>query len=921
MVLMNTSLRNNASNETRGNETGAQIKERLEAQGIQKIRDDLSFFFSCFHEVLEELGESELVRKLPWREDAPTQVDPDAQVTPEKRIQALSMAFQSLNMVEENAAAQFRRRLESECGLSALRGSWGETLTAWRDRGLSEAVIAERLPEVEVIVVLTAHPTEAKRFTILDLHRELYLLLVKKENTMWSVTERDALRDELKVLLERWWRTGEHFLEKPSIRAERNNVMHYFRRVFPLALEQSDKRLRQTWLALGFDPAYLRRPEAFPRLRFGSWVGGDRDGHPLVTAEITKNTLEEHRRAALELLSEKLRELAARLSLSEMLVPAPAELGAAIHRQADALGDLAGPALSRNPHEPWRQFVTLLLARVEETKAEGPGRFHSAEELAEELRMLRGTLEAVGADRIARELLFPVERQVQGFGFFLAQLDIRQNSGFHDKALAQLLDSAGYDGADFAAWDEAKRLELIEGELQRNRPFVVEGTACGPEADALLAVYRVLRRHVEDYGFEGIGSLIISMTRDLSDLLAVYLFLREVGLLDSPLQVVPLFETIDDLAAAPRILDTFLGHPVTQRRRKAGPAVQEVMLGYSDSNKDGGVLASRWRIFRAEQDLTAVANRHGVTLRFFHGRGGTISRGGGKYHRFLDSLPPSVSSGSMKITVQGETIAQQFANLVNATYNLEMLLAGTARQTLGGDTQDGTLSHPSGAFDQLAEYAYSHYRRLVDHPHFLSFYSQATPIDAIEHAKIGSRPARRSGRRTLSDLRAIPWVFSWSQARFSLTGWFGFGTALQELRAKDPHAHEHLREAVEYWPFLRYLLIQTETNLLNADPSVMRRFAQLVPEAEGREALLQMILDDHAAGLAEIDLFFSEPRVQRRVNQLENIQRRERALTVLHDLQIDALTRWRKNPEDETGSLDQLLLITNAVAGGLKNTG
>ncbi len=899
-----------------------ELKDQLKAKGIQKIRDDLSFFFSCYNDVLGELGESDLASSLPWNSQAEAETERQVPASQEKLIQALSMAFQSLNMVEENAAAQFRRQVESQCGPEALRGSWGETLAAWREQGLGEESMAALLPELEVIPVLTAHPTEAKRFTILDLHRELYLLLVKNENTMWSVTEKDAIREELKTLLERWWRTGEHFLEKPSLAAERNNVMYYFQRVFPLALRQSDKRLRQTWLAFGFDPAHLRQPEHYPRLRFGSWVGGDRDGHPLVTADITRETLRSHRRAALRLLGNQLRDLGASLSLSDILVEVPANLHHAIERQAKHLGDQADAALSRNPHEPWRQFVNLLLTRLEQTQAESPGGFDSADELASELSVLRDTLEAVGAERIALEVLFPLERQVQCFGFFLAQLDVRQNSAFHDKALSQLLVSAGYDAADFESWDEARRLELIEAELKQDRPFVVADTPCGPEADAVLACFRVLKRHIDQYGEAGIGSLIVSMTRNLSDLLVVYLFLREVGLLRCSLQVVPLFETIDDLVAAPRILDAFLSHPVTRERREASESkLQEVMLGYSDSNKDGGVLASRWRIFRAEKELTEVGDRHGISIRFFHGRGGTISRGGGKYHRFLESLPPSSMSGSMKMTVQGETIAQQFANLVTATYNLEMMLAGTALQTMARHHPPAPYPYPAEALDQLTEHAYAHYRRLVDHPHFLAFYGGATPIDTIEHAKIGSRPARRSGRRTLNDLRAIPWVFSWSQSRFGLTGWFGFGTALQTLRTQSPESHQQLRDAVEHWPFLRYLLIQTETNLLNADTQIMRRFAELVPDPKETETLLTIILHDHAAGLEEIDLFFDEPRDQRRLNQLENIQRRQSALNVLHELQIDTLRRWRDSPDTSPELLDKLLLLTNAIAGGLKNTG
>ncbi|MEN0006250.1 MAG: phosphoenolpyruvate carboxylase, partial [Bacteroidota bacterium] len=426
---------------------------------------------------------------------------------------------------------------------------------------------------------------------------------------------------------------------------------------------------------------------------------------------------------------------------------------------------------------------------------------------------------------------------------------------------------------------------------------------------------------------DGIGSFIISMTRSLSDLLLVYLFLREVGLLNSKLPVVPLLETIEDLVAGGPILEAFLTHPVTVARRKGVThPVQEVMLGYSDSNKDGGIITSRWSIYKAEMELTKIGNKHGVKLCFFHGRGGTISRGGGKIHRFLESMPIGSVSGHIKMTVQGETISNQFANRLNATYNLEVFVSSTARQAMFSE-QEEFDERLYTIMERLSNFARQHYRILLDHPQFIPFYRQATPIDILEQSKIGSRPSRRTGKKTFSldDLRAIPWVFSWSQSRFNLTGWFGTGAALQQLQSDHPEDYQYLKKQADQWPFLKYRLIQIETNLMNADVSIMKAFAQLVDDKEAHQELLELILSDHTESLQQIEDLFNLPSEERRIAKLENIKLRGQALAILHRMQINYLKQWRATDANDTeqkeAALLQSLLLVNALSGGLKSTG
>lgn len=904
------------------------MKKVLEDQEVDKISLDLNFVMTCFQEVLVSLGEEKLAQWLPWINEQSTPISTALDNEQEaKLIQALSISFQLLNMVEQNVAVQYKRQLENARGPEAIRGSWGETFAKWKGKGYTAEEMAAIFPQIHVRPVLTAHPTEAKRVTVLELHRELYLLLVKNENTTWSHTERDQIRESLKSLLERLWRTGEVYLEKPSLLDERKHVLHYYTHVFPLALRESDWRLRSVWKAMGFDPKYLSQPAQFPMLTFGSWVGGDRDGHPYVTADFTESTLQQHRAAALDLLLEELSKLGASLSMSDLHQETPASFRAIIQERAAILGEEGANALARNPRSPYRQFVNLIIIVLSNTQSgehTNEGCYYAkAEELQEDLKLLRQALNEIGAARIAQEKLFDIERQVLCFGFHLVKLDIRQNSAYHEKALSQILKAAGFEDADFGNWEMKKRLAFLNRELQSKRPFLVLGDTCGPEADKLLAYYRVLRRHIRQHGTDGIGSIIVSMTRDVTDLLVVYLFLREVGLLETSIPVVPLLETIDDLQAGGQILHDFLSHPVTQGRRASD--IQEVMLGYSDSNKDGGILASRWNIYQAEDKLTKAAAQYGMQLRFFHGRGGTISRGGGKYHRFLDSMPTGSVSGEIKITVQGETIAQQFANLKNATYNLEMMLAGTARQVMKKLDASPLPKELFEAMDQLTQLSQQTYPTLIDHPGFIPFYTQATPIDVLEQSKIGSRPARRTGTQSLSDLRAIPWVFSWNQSRFNLTGWFGVGTALQQLLEEFPSLWSTLEKTATDWPLLYYTLIEVETSLLNADQSIMQAFASLVKEAEHRDPLMKLLLADHQWGLQQISQLFGKSVKDRRTNQLRNIALRSSSLAHLHQLQLQYLKDWRSikpdAPEKAEPILKKLLMITNGIAGGLKSTG
>jgi phosphoenolpyruvate carboxylase len=907
----------------------------------EKIEADLQYLLTCFREVLNELGEDEVAGIIPWQMDSVTSVDT---VPVERSCQLHSILFQLLGMVEENAAVQVRRMTESANGPSYERGLWGNTLLRLKSDGLGENEIAVQLGNVHVEPVLTAHPTEAKRATVIAKHRAIYLLLVKRENPILTPAEQFQIREEIKELLELLWRTGNIYLEKPEVRSERRNVIHYLKNVFPETLPILDNRLKSAWQNEGFSLDTLRQ-NTFPKLSFGTWVGGDRDGHPLVTAEVTHESLQDLRLNALSVIRRRLVDLAAELSLADTLQPVPEILRQWIHDRAAQLGTAGAEAVARNPGEPWRQALNLIIASLPlavvrnhvTTLDDASGCYRRPAELSDDLNMLDGSLREVGGVRLAEMELFNIRRLVDSIGFHLAALDIRQNSAFHDRAVAQLLAAAGVADTDFPGWPEEQRMEFISRELASPRPFLLPGLRAGNEADAVLDCYRVLAEHIRSYGADGIGSLIVSMTRSCSDLLTVYLLAREAGLLvydatgcRSLLPVVPLFETIDDLQGAPNILRQFLEFPITGQTigTAAGKRpLQQVMVGYSDSCKDGGILASHGALYRAQLELTETGDSCGFNLCFFHGRGGSIGRGAGPTFRFLEALPHGSLRGSFRMTEQGETISQKYSNLLTATYNLELQLAGVSGMTVRGSHQSASAPELATIMDFLVDASRKKYEELITSEGFMEFFAQTTPIDVMEHLRIGSRPSRRTGRRTLADLRAIPWVFSWNQSRYLLPSWYGAGTALSGLKELRPDLFTLMCADMSRFPLLRYLFMNVELALLQADREIMHAYAELVDDNAIRVSFMQKIDEEFTLSGNLLRHLFPEPLAVRRPMQLAAMHLRKAPLAALHRQQIKLLREWRMRQDTADKNecanklLSELFLSVNAIAGGIRNTG
>lgn len=910
-------------------------REQLRIEGFELIDETLSFLVGCLGEALKSLGEDALIPYLPWSGTVPENHPPEG------TQQLYSIGFQLLNMVEERVASAIRREREKAFGADSIRGLWPRAFKDMTSLGLGPEQILEVLADIDVQPVLTAHPTEAKRASVRERHRALYEELVRNEYPKYTDRERRRIRERIVTALETLWRTGEIHLVRPDIFRELRDAIHYLRDLFPSALNRLDLHFTEAWRDAGFPLEMLRAAGNIPRLSFGTWIGGDRDGHPLVTPDVTAKALEMLRRASFQLLKREIEQAAGQLTLSRQLNEIPESLDRRIDELTFVLGDedIANDLHDRHHEEPWRHFACLIAARLQRQIDGHPG-YKSPAHLDADLQLLADGVCEAGCGLIDEQHLRPLRQKLEIFGFHLAMLDVRQNSEFHDRAIALLLAAAGVaGGADYPSWPEEKRLAFLREELKSPRPFLHDSARAGGEADLVLDCYRVIARHRREWGDAGLGALIVSMTRQLSDLLGVFLLAREAGLMEHgpegswcAVEVVPLFETMDDLDRSPGILGDFLDHPLTRltlaKRAAGGKPSQQVMLGYSDSNKDCGILAAQWALHRAQENLTRTGDERGVKLCFFHGRGGTISRGAGPTHWFMASLPHGSMSGEFRMTEQGETIAQKYANLANATYNLELLLAGAAITTATHRHTPRQADPAEPFLPFLAEKSQEAYQELLKTDGFIDFYRQVTPIDALENSRIGSRPARRTGKKghSIADLRAIPWVFSWTQARFYLPGWFGVGSALEALQSSSPTEFEALRDALTRSNFLGYVFTNVETNLASANLDLMGEYASLVEDPALRARFMDIIVAEFHRTRDLLESLFSGNIGRRRPRMAKTLEIREAPLRVLHRQQISLLREWRGLLADEReveaeAMFPKMLLSINAIASGLRTTG
>ncbi|MDH5717921.1 MAG: phosphoenolpyruvate carboxylase [Spirochaetia bacterium] len=912
---------------------------------IHKLNNDLEFLMLCFKEVLEELNEKETAQILPWVNE---NININFKKIPSRAAQAYSIAFELLDMAEENTATQIRRKIETEKDICENMGLWGYYLKKCSEKNISAQKIANQMKKSKIEIILTAHPTEVKRLPILEHYRELYVLLVEMENKMWTSYERANMREKIKSVLEQIWRTGEIFYKKPDVMSELKNIIHYLKNVFPYAVGRHDNRLKQAWLTMNFDIKLISHPNQLPKIIFGNWVGGDRDGHPFVTADITGKTLLKLRHISLELIEKTLKNLYRKLSLSDSLQKIPDQLKKRIAVLSNNHKDKAETIAQKNHLESFRQFLELMIVSLPSKdileKSKNDFFYKSHYELLSDLQILYDSLTQIGGKRLACQEVFTAMRVVYCFGFHLSALDIRQNSGFHDKALSQIFSFSKTRTKEYGQLTFEQKMRILNEKLKHPPSYSSKKIYTKKETKETLDCYKKIKEYVDKNGYYGIGYFIVSMTRDAADLLAIYVFAHEAGLLQTDkskpyllIPVVPLFETIEDLINSPKILDDFLSNPIVKfsiekqkNFNKQDIKRVPVMIGYSDSTKDGGILTGHWNLHIAMLKMLETGKKHKVKIDFFHGKGGTISRGAGPTHRFIEAQISNSIDGFIRITEQGESISQKYANFANAVYNIELLSAGVIGASLIKNQNLSAEKKEMG--DILSKYSFESYKNLINSSGFIEYYNEATPIDAIGQLNIGSRPSRRTGKQSIEDLRAIPWVFSFSQNRCFLTGWYGTGTALYKLKTLHPEKYNKLKNMIlgvkEKWSFMEYTLINIETSISSADMKIMKEYAKLVSDKNIQQKFNNLISDEYFLTLKMLRDISEKSIQEKRPSLAAAIERREKPLKLLHQEQIFLLKKWRKlkknkslSLKEENEILSKLILSVNAIASGLRTTG
>jgi len=856
-----------------------------------------------------------------------------------RAMQAQGIWFQLLSIAEQNAAMRRRRQVEAERGLAGLRGTFASVLADAAASGTDTDTLDDLLRRLRVRPVITAHPTEARRVTVLEKHRRIYRRLVDLESPRWTPRERLALEDQLRDDIDLLWMTGELRLEKPTVPQEVYWGLHFFNETLFDAVPELMDRLEKA-LAEYFPGHEFQVP---PFFQFGSWVGGDRDGNPFVTNEVTRSTLNENRVVSLRRYRERLTEMVRRLSISERTVAVSPSFREALDRALAASGDAEG-IVARNPGEVFRQFLACMSLKLTGTiSAVGSGRgggsnggraYASADELIADLRTLEQAVCESAGTGLARRVVTPLRREVEAFRFSTTRLDLRENSTRTTQALQALWRAKNPSAGDPPDVASREWREWLVAELARPLKPDEAPPALPDDATETLGMFRIVTSLREEVDREAIGSFILSMTRSVNDVLGVYLLAKEAGLFaDKPgvesctLPIVPLFETIDDLQRAPGIMKELLDIPLVRRSVRGQGSMQEVMIGYSDSNKDGGFLTSNWELCKAQRKLTRVGVEAGVPIAFFHGRGGSVSRGGAPLGRAIAAQPAGSVQGRMRITEQGEVVSFKYANRGTAQYQCELLAASVMEHTLKSEREEALA--PTSEFDEAMEAlsgaAQAAYRRFVEDPRLFPYYQAASPLDELALLNLGSRPARRFGARSLSDLRAIPWVFAWSQNRHFVPGWFGVGSGLSTfLEVRGERGEALIRRMFADSRLFRLVIDEVEKTLCYVDLDIAREFASLVPDAEAREAIFQQITDEyHLTREVVLRVSGGTAPAERYPRFLRRLGRRLPVLNQVSRQQVEFLRRFRAGADEAEKKevLSALLLSINTIAAGFGATG
>ncbi|MBW3578185.1 MAG: phosphoenolpyruvate carboxylase [Actinobacteria bacterium] len=834
-------------------------------------------------------------------------------------VRAFTAYFHLANVAEQ------AHRVDELTARTEHRGWLQATIRRIQDADLDDKLLADVVDRLELRPVFTAHPTEASRRSILTKVRRVADLLAERNDPRATPADQDRIDRRLAEVIDMLWQTDELRLERPDPVDEARAVIYYFDELFSHVVPDLFDEVSNQLLRLGIE----LEPDAVP-IRFGTWVGGDRDGNPNVTPEVTSEVLRVQADHAVRNLLSALQDLATDLSTSVRIADITDEFHASLAEDREGLPDVYERFVHLNREEPYRlkcsyihHRLTNTRRRILERRAPGREEYTNADQVLAELRIMYDSLLANRGQLIARGSLARLMRMVAAFRLNLAIMDVREHAAKHHAAVASLYARLGQP---YETLDPQARGALLADELRSRRPLAAPTTRLPGEQGRTLATFTTIRRALDE-GEPAIESYIVSMVETVGDLLAAVVLAREAGLVDHDAGIarigfVPLLETPESLAAAGDLLDALLTiEPYRELVRLRGD-LQEVMLGYSDSSKLGGITTSRWKLHKAQRRLRDAAAGHGVALRIFHGRGGSVGRGGGPTSEAILAQPPGSVDGRIKITEQGEVIADKYGLSDLARRNLEVTLAATLEGSL---LHREALNPPEAlrrwdtAMDVISQAAYDAYRALVELPRFAEYFRASTPVEELAELNIGSRPARRGGGTGLEELRAIPWVFGWTQSRQIIPAWFGVGSGLAAARAEGLDAT--IDDMQRDWQFMRMFISDVEMTLVKTDLDVARRYVERLVDPDLHH-IFERIVDEYERTVRQVLLTTGEEQLLAGHPVLHRtLDVRDAYLDPLSYLQVALLARYRRDGEPDPLLRRALLLTMNGIAAGMRNTG
>jgi len=854
-------------------------------------------------------------------------------------IRAFSIYFFLANLTEENYLREQRRVMRAESNQS-WEGSFRRTLSECRERQIEPEQIKELIDQLKFIPVFTAHPTEARRRTTMNILQTLYehtdAMGVYPEGSRAFEQAKQKTAETIDLL----WSSDEVRTRKPLVYDEINNGLHYFDASLFTAIPKVYRNIKDAIVEIYPELSDYALP-AF--VNFGSWIGGDRDGNPFVTHETTEMAVLMHANTVLRHYQVLIRKLRRELIHSDSIVTIAPE----IYERIKDYSELDQQVFCYNPddynHEPYRRLLSLILAKINATnqyiQSQGTDEnaakdaYLSPAALLDDLRLIRKSVNTHDSAH-AEGLLLDTIRLVKTCGFHLAALDIRQDSGYHGEVIADIFANAS-NLPDYKALSEAERQEWLTRLLQKPGTPLIYTDNLSEQTREQLALMQSVAKLRKLVGDDTFGSYVISMTNNASQLLEVLLLMRFAGLsginddghLFAALPVAPLFETIEDLKNIDKIMPTVLDNPLYRELLEHSGNIQEIMLGYSDSSKDGGIITSAWQLYSAQQTITRIANQYGINTRLFHGRGGSVSRGGGSTHQAIAAQPAGTLNGQIKFTEQGEVLYAKYANPDTAVFELTMGITGALKASSSRFVaQPAQLDSYEALFADLADAGEQQYRALTDNTDgFYQFYSEATPVQEISLLNIGSRPAhRKKGLPSKSTIRAIPWVFGWSLARFTLPAWYGVGTALESVKQNEGL----MKEMNKNWPFFSAFISNIEMAFTKSEMNIAHAYSHLCKDERLRTQVMQAVEHEHALTHSGLNSLLEQTSLLSTQQELAaSLQWRNAYLDPINYIQIELLKRMRQPDNNNAKSTDKLAVedplirSINALAAGLRNTG